>query len=57
MPDNLGITQPQDADRINLSQQWEITYWCNKFGCTEAELRAAVSAVGDSASAVEEYLK
>ena len=56
MSDDLGKKRPQDASKINLTEQWEIVYWCGKFGCTEAQLRAAVKAVGNSAAAVEKYL-
>ncbi len=56
MPDDLTKTRPQDSQRINLSQDYEIRYWCKKFRCTEKELRDAVSLVGDSATAVQTYL-
>jgi len=57
MSDDLSKKRPQDASKISLSEQWEINYWCKKFGCTESELRAAVRAVGNSAAAVEKHLK
>lgn len=56
MSDDLSKRRPQDASKINLSEQWEIDYWCRKFGCTEARLRAAIKAVGNSSAAVEKYL-
>jgi len=49
----------RDADRrlIALSQEHEVRDWSTKFNCTEAQLRAAVAAVGNSAEKVEAYLK
>lgn len=57
MPDDLTKKHPQDADKINLSQQWEIDYWTEALHTTEARLRAAISKVGPYVSAVREYLK
>lgn len=52
MPDDLRNRGPQDRSRINVNEPWEVRYWCSEFGCTEAQLRAAVQAVGVSAEAV-----
>jgi hypothetical protein len=30
--------------------------WCKSFGCTEAQLKTAVNAVGTSGAAVRKYL-
>jgi len=57
MADNLKKTGPEDDSRVNVGQDHEVRYWCGKYGCTEAELREAVKAVGTSAAAVGEYLK
>ena len=56
MPDDLTKTHPQDAKRINLSQPHEVRYWCNRFNCSELELRQPVDAVGDSADRVRDHL-
>jgi hypothetical protein len=56
MSDNLGRTQPEDPTKINLHQEWEIRYWCKVLGVTEAKLREAVRAVGNSVAAVRRYL-
>ncbi|MBU8901058.1 DUF3606 domain-containing protein [Corallococcus sp. M34] len=45
-----------DNKLISLGQDYEVRDWCMALGCTEAELRAAVKAVGNSAVAVREYL-
>ncbi|MBO4639972.1 MAG: DUF3606 domain-containing protein [Treponema sp.] len=57
MSDDLTKKRPQDADKINLLQQWEIDYWKEALHTTEARLRAAVSKVGPYVSAVREYLR
>jgi hypothetical protein len=57
MADNLGIKGPQDPNTVNVHQDHEVRYWCNKFSCTASELRAAVNAVGTNAAAVERHLR
>jgi uncharacterized protein DUF3606 len=57
MPDDLSKRAPADVTRINLHEDWEVTYWCVEFGCTETRLKEAVTAVGVSAARVNEYLK
>ncbi len=47
----------QDRTRINVNQDYELRDWSDKFGVTKEELKAAVEAVGDQASAVESHLK
>ena len=46
-----------DRKLIALSQPYEVRDWCKSLGCTEAELTAAVQAVGHSAAKVRVYLK
>ncbi|MCS3805052.1 hypothetical protein HNO92_002211 [Chromobacterium alkanivorans] len=57
MPDNLKITRPLDASRINIHEQYEVNYWCKEFGVSKETLIAAVKAVGTSAAQVRTYLK
>ena len=56
MADDLKNRGPQDRSRVNVNEDWEVTYWCKEFGCSEAELRAAVAAVGVSVPAVRVHL-
>ena len=37
---------PQDSNRINIHEDYELQYWSKKFGVTPEELIAAVDAVG-----------
>lgn len=57
MNDDLTHRGPPDTTRVNVNEDWELRYWCKKFGCTPDQLRAAVKAVGVSSAAVERYLK
>ena len=45
------------ADRIRLNEPLDVRYWCEKLDCTPAELRKAVSLVGNAAAAVEHILE
>ncbi len=56
MSDNKNITHPLDAKRIDIHDPAEVRNWCRSFSCTEAQLRAAVLAVGTSGAAVRKYL-
>ncbi len=57
MPDNLQNRGPADRSRVNVNESWEVKYWCGEFGCTEAQLRAAVQAVGVMANNVRAHLR
>jgi len=57
MTDDLTKKRPQDASKVNIHEPYEVEYWTKKFGCTKAQLEAAVKAVGVQASAVEKHLK
>lgn len=45
-----------DRRFIALGQDYEVRDWTKTLGCTEQQLRDAVKAVGNSASAVRQYL-
>jgi Protein of unknown function (DUF3606) len=48
MPDNV-----KDRSRVNLN---EAAYWCEKFGCSETQLRYAVKTVGLTPNKVRAHL-
>lgn len=56
MPDDLKKRGPRDRNRINLSQPYEVRYWCDVFGCTKKQLSDAVDAVGTYRTDVEKFL-
>ena len=57
MADDTKKKGPQDRNRININEKYEVDYWKNKLGVSEEELRSAVQRVGPSADAVEKDLK
>lgn len=56
MTDNLSNRGPQDQNRINTSEEWELRYWTKEFGVTEEQLKAAVKAVGPMVVDVRKHL-
>ncbi|WP_082494710.1 MULTISPECIES: DUF3606 domain-containing protein [unclassified Methylobacterium] len=56
MADDLDQRGPPDRQRINVNESWEVTWWCKEFGVTEAQLRAAVKAVGPMVKDVARHL-
>lgn len=57
MADDKLKRTPADATRINVHEDYELRYWSEKFGCSHAQLEAAVKAVGTNAVTVGEHLK
>jgi hypothetical protein len=57
MSDDKTKTAPQDADRVNVNEDYEVQYWTKKFGSTPEKLKAAVEKVGVMAKDVEDELK
>ena len=54
--DDRSKRRPQDAARINVHQDWEVRYWCDKLHTTPARLRQAVKQVGPMAKDVRRHL-
>jgi hypothetical protein len=57
MADDKNQRGPADRTRINVSEDYELRYWSEKFGVSHDELKAAVKKVGVMASDVEQALK
>jgi hypothetical protein len=57
MSDDKSKTGSADRDRINVNEAYEVQYWTQKLGVSADQLKAAVSAVGPMAKAVEAHLK
>ncbi|MEO7760562.1 MAG: DUF3606 domain-containing protein [Casimicrobiaceae bacterium] len=57
MPDDKTKRSPADPNRINMSEDSEIRYWMQKFGCTKEQLVSAVGKVGPMAVKVAAQLK
>ena len=57
MPDGTDLRVPRNANHIMLWDPVEVRFWCAKFRCSERNLRQAVRAVGESATAVETWFQ
>ena len=57
MPDDKTKRGGQDRTRIDISEDYELRDWSEKFGVSKERLREAVQAVGDKAADVQNYLK
>jgi hypothetical protein len=57
MSDDKTNRGARDRARINVNQDYELRDWAKSLGVDEHALRNAISAVGDSADEVREYLK
>jgi hypothetical protein len=57
MSDDKSKVGSPDRDRINVHEDYELRHWSKKFGVSADELKAAVTAVGPMAKAVEAHLK
>jgi len=57
MSDDRAQKGPQDACRVNVSEDYELHYWTKRFGVTVEALKRAVHAVGVSVTAIENYFK
>ena len=56
MADDLADFHPLDPGRINTMDPIELKYWCQQLKCSEPELKAALSKVGDHVTAVRKQL-
>jgi hypothetical protein len=56
MADDLSNRGPQDRNRVNTTEPWELKYWTKTFGVTEEQLKAAVKAVGPMVADVRKKL-
>ncbi len=51
MPDS-----PKDRTRVNVNEPTDVAYWCEKFGCSQTQLRTAVKMVGTTPSKIRAHL-
>jgi hypothetical protein len=45
-----------DNEIVEIADGNQIRYWCHTLGCTEAQLRESIQAVGHSPAAVRQFL-
>ena len=57
MAENNHISRgPKDRTRVDVEQEWELTWWSKGWGVTTDELRAAVREVGPLVTDLDRYL-
>jgi len=56
MENGLRYRGEPDSTPINLNAIGEVIHWCQRFGCSEAQLRAAIKVVGTSIGKVRKQL-
>ncbi len=49
-------TVPAQRSRIDMTNRAEVMYWSKQFGCSEQQLRQAVSQLEDSSAMVKQLL-
>ena len=57
MERNRHPRPPRDGLRVMVGEPHDVRYWCDKWRCSEAQLREAVRHVGEMPSNVEAYLR
>lgn len=57
MSDDKNLRGPQDRNRVNVNEDYEVQYWTKKWGVTERQLREAVHRVGVMVTDVERELR
>jgi hypothetical protein len=56
---SAGVDMPdstKDRSRVNVNDPSEVARWCEKFGCSETQLRTAVKVVGVTVSKVRDHI-
>jgi hypothetical protein len=56
MADDKTKTAPQDASRINLSEDYEVRYWTQALGVSKERLAELVHQHGNSAEKIRQAL-
>jgi Protein of unknown function (DUF3606) len=56
MVDDRTIRGPQDRQRINMSEDYEVAYWTQKWGVSPEQLAEAVRKAGPMSAAVAKLL-
>jgi hypothetical protein len=56
MADDRSLRGPQDRQRINLSEDYEVAYWSKKWGVSREQLTEAVIKAGPMLADVAKLL-
>lgn len=57
MSDDKSNTGPRDANRVSMSEDYEVQYWTNRFNVSREKLEEAVREVGNGVDEIAEYLE
>jgi hypothetical protein len=57
MSDNKNMRGPQDSQRINMNEDYEVTYWTKTLGVSKSELEKIVKRVGVMADDVRKEIR
>ncbi len=57
MADNKNIQDGRDRSQVSGNEDYEVEYVAKSLGVSTDQVRAAISAVGNSREKIEEYLK
>jgi len=57
MTDEIDVTGHSSAQRIDMTRDVDVAYWCRLFDVDHSQLRRAVQQVGPQAPAVLRYLR
>ena len=57
MSDNKNVRGPRDSKRINLTEDYEVSYWTKTLGISKSELEQIVKRVGVMANDVRKQIK
>ena len=55
--DNLNRRVPEDPQKININQSWEVEYWTKELHISEKKLRALVAKVGVNVADIKKELQ
>ena len=55
--DNLNRRVPEDPQKININQSWEVEYWTKELKKKKKKLRALVAKVGVNVADVKKELQ
>ncbi len=53
--ENLEDKERREMNRVSLKEDWEISWWTQRFGVSKEQLEEAVRKVGDSVEKIREY--
>jgi hypothetical protein len=56
MAEDRNVASRLDGSLINIGQDYEVRYWCEKLGVSEEQLKSAVAKVGPLVKHVREHL-